>query len=196
ESDATSKLRQGERIVVLRESAKYPGWLEIEPPADSFSWINSRFLKKQGQYLGFVYTTEDAPAPVYAGSRVIDKEPSVEVGQAKRGVTVTIIGPDKIAKNGSGSWVPIEPTNTEERYIPKDAVARAGPVQAAAQGSGGGSGQALKAQADELVERARLLYQQAAGDGALDPNMRLVVLNRLNSLNGGSSGQPAGHPAN
>ena len=41
----TSRLRTGERIVVLGESRRQPGWYEILPPVGSFSWIDARYVK-------------------------------------------------------------------------------------------------------------------------------------------------------
>src|SRR5262245_40190878 len=41
----TSRLRHGDKVVVLGESKKQPGWLEILPPAGSFSWIDGRHVK-------------------------------------------------------------------------------------------------------------------------------------------------------
>src|SRR5436190_15736516 len=41
---ATSKLRMGEQVQVVRESAEFPGYLAIKPPRDSFSWINAKFV--------------------------------------------------------------------------------------------------------------------------------------------------------
>ena len=42
---ATSRLNYGERVVVLGESKKAPGWLEIVPPPRSFSWIDAKYVK-------------------------------------------------------------------------------------------------------------------------------------------------------
>src|SRR4051812_25054126 len=39
-----NRLRQGDVVEVVGE--REDGWLEVLPPKDSFSWINTRFLQK------------------------------------------------------------------------------------------------------------------------------------------------------
>ncbi len=43
---ATSKLKQNDKVLVLRESKEAPGWLEIVPPTGAFSWGNAKNVKK------------------------------------------------------------------------------------------------------------------------------------------------------
>src|ERR1700720_889755 len=42
---ATSKLNQNDKVLVLRESKEAEGWLEIVPPAGSFSWIKAKYVQ-------------------------------------------------------------------------------------------------------------------------------------------------------
>src|SRR5436190_12691240 len=39
---ATSKLRQGDRVLVLKDCKEQPGWLVIKPPPGSFSWVRAK----------------------------------------------------------------------------------------------------------------------------------------------------------
>src|SRR5579862_8570310 len=59
----TSKLNLNDKVLVLRESKEAQGWLEIVPPAGSFSWINAKYVQfaKQGDRLGVIVT--DPPQP-------------------------------------------------------------------------------------------------------------------------------------
>ena len=74
----TSKLRQGERVQVLRESKDQPGWLAIKPPPGSFSWINAKYVKQVDQRTGYVEGDGGQAVPVLPGSSVINKAPNVE----------------------------------------------------------------------------------------------------------------------
>src|SRR5258708_5309960 len=74
---ATSVLKQGDRVLVLRQSKDQPGWLAIQPPAGSFSWINAKYVKLVNPRTGYV-DIDDAPAPVLPGSAVVNKAPDVE----------------------------------------------------------------------------------------------------------------------
>lgn len=203
---ATSELLRGQGVIVLRESARNKGWLEIEPPQHSFSWVNARFVKKTSEREGMVYADQASPAPILAGSRVVDAEPSVEVAKAERGTLLAILGPEIHSKKGTGAWIPVQPLSTEVRYIPASAVGPASGLQVvSAQGAsfGGfngtpaynGNAHAAKMQADQLLEQARKLYEQAANDQTLDAAQRQQAWNTLQALRGQGAGAP-GHPAN
>ena len=56
---ATSKLRQGEKVQVLREEDG--GWLAIKPPPGSFSWINTRYIELVDQDRGGRVLADDVP---------------------------------------------------------------------------------------------------------------------------------------
>jgi hypothetical protein len=114
---ATSRLVRGDRVKILRAS-KQPGWLEIAPPAGSFSWISDRFMQPlPGNKMGYVFS--ETAAPVLAGSERANT-PTVIAGKVPHGSTVVIVGPPR--SDVSGVWYPIAPHPTEVRYIPSEAV--------------------------------------------------------------------------
>jgi SH3-like domain-containing protein len=114
----TSKLRQGDKVTVIKEEDG--GWLAIKPPPGSFSWINTRFLElNNGQMSGRVLGDE---VPVRIGSELRNEPPTVEArNRLKRGAQVVVLD-TKTAAADDGSWLPIAPTPEEVRYIPADAV--------------------------------------------------------------------------
>ncbi len=116
----TSKLRYGDRVLVLRESKDQPGWLAIKPPQGSFSWINAKFVKQVDARTGYVESEGNTPVPVRPGSSLINKAPDVEVVKIPSGSIVTIL--DKGVTADGSSWVRIQPPPTEVRYIPGEAV--------------------------------------------------------------------------
>ena len=68
---ATSKLKQGDKVIVLRESKDAPGWLEIRPPSpQSFSWISA---KNVAQVDATHASVSVASAPLLPGSRVVEE---------------------------------------------------------------------------------------------------------------------------
>ena len=119
----TSRLRSGERIVVLGESTRQPGWLEIMPPVGSFSWIDARYVKTVPgiDKIGIVDTGDPKGiVAVRPGSSVVGTEPNVEIAQVVRGTQVVLL--DRPTPGNGTSWYPIAPTAAERRFIPADAV--------------------------------------------------------------------------
>ncbi|MGE3805491.1 MAG: SH3 domain-containing protein [Gemmataceae bacterium] len=114
----TSKLRQGDKVTVLKEEEG--GWLAIKPPPGSFSWINTRFLElNTGQTTGRVLGDD---VPVRIGSELRNEPPTVEArNRLKRGAQVVVLDTKK-AYADDGGWLPIAPTPEEVRYLPADAV--------------------------------------------------------------------------
>src|SRR5438105_9892051 len=88
---ATSRLRYGDRVIVLRESKDQPGWFAIKPPAGSFSWIDGRYLKVVDARTGYVEADGNGPVPVLPGSSLIDKEPNNESTRIASGFLVTLL---------------------------------------------------------------------------------------------------------
>jgi uncharacterized protein YraI len=173
----TLQLHQGDRVQVLGQSKKFSGWLEIKPPPGSFSWVNQTYLKVTGEHTGFILSGEEAvpSVPVLAGSTTTNHQPDVEVNKLKRGHAVVILGAAATSKEGT--WVPIQPTEGEVRYLPADAIkgSPALPVAGAGRQVPIPASQAaqtvrqptLREQADQAFEardwnRARQLYEQAA----------------------------------
>lgn len=115
----TSKLRFGDKVIVLRESDKQRDWYEIRPPAGSFSWINAKYVKVIDPRTGVV-EVEGGAAPVLPGSSVVNKEPNHESVRIAHGSLVALL--DRPMESGGQKWFPIAPPPTEVRCIPKDAV--------------------------------------------------------------------------
>jgi hypothetical protein len=115
---ATSKLRQGEKVQVLREEDG--GWLAIKPPPGSFSWINTRFIELVDQDRGGRVLADDAPVRI--GSAVVNTPPTVEAkSRLKRGFVAIVLDAKKVAGD-DGTWLPIVPGPDEVRYIAADSV--------------------------------------------------------------------------
>jgi uncharacterized protein YraI len=114
----TAKLYRGAKVKVVRAS-KQEGWLEIEPPPGSFSWINQRYveIRPNGQ-MGTV--NAEVPVSVLPGSSVTNTPPDVEQIKVERGTVVVILDHPLYAQ--SGVWLPIAPQPREVRYIPAQAV--------------------------------------------------------------------------
>jgi hypothetical protein len=174
----TAKLPRGAQVQVIEGGSQSPDWLAIKPPEGSFSWIDARYVKRQGQFAGFVDgNSSEPPVEVLAGSALINKKPDVVATSVARGTTLVILGEPMRADNGS-SWLPIQPTAREKRYISAKAVmgsrpipvagAVAGPVGAIP--SAAAAGLSVKAQADRAFDArdyatARRLYEEAASRG-------------------------------
>ncbi len=127
---ATSKLRQNERVTVLRESKEAPGWLEIKPPPLSFSWISAKSVKQIDATHGFVDCDPARPVQILPGSRVVDQPPNRESMKLTAGTVVVIV--DRPLSIQGETWLPIQPHPSEVRYIPAEAV-KAATVVAATQ---------------------------------------------------------------
>jgi hypothetical protein len=188
----TGKLRRGDRVEVVPAGKNFPGWVAIKPPPGSFSWVNARFVKRRGQYLGDVIAPADTPVPVKPGSSETDQEPNVEIAKVERGTIVTVL--DEPKYTSTDAWLPIAPTPREVRYVRADALKRpdtmpAMPPQSPA-GPGSGregslaapsSTQALAVQAMQHVEAARRLLEEAI-DRTVDPAQKTQYLTWLKGL--------------
>jgi hypothetical protein len=121
---ATIRLNGGERIVVLGESKRQPGWLEILPPRGSFSWIDARYVKTVPgiDKIGVVDTGDPkTTVPVCPGSNVVGAQRNVESARVSHGTQVVLLNNQPTPDNGT-NWYPIAPAVSEVRYIPADAV--------------------------------------------------------------------------
>jgi hypothetical protein len=177
----TGKLHQGDVVKVVKEES---GYLAIEPPPGSFSWINTLFLAQTPTAPGFVHVKGNR-VPVRVGSSISNDEPTTQRVTLDQGTIVRVLDP-RGAATKDGNWLPIEPPAQEYRYIPADSVqpqsqvqvqtvksAPAGaapsfppPGQPAATGASVADNQLL-AQAEAAERRgntaeARRLYQQLA----------------------------------
>lgn len=111
----TGKLHQGDKVRVLREVTT--GWLAIEPPLGSFSWIDKRFVEQTGANTAVVSAPE---APILVGSCHVNAKPSVSRISVKKGTQLTVYG--RTIQTWEGAWVSIFPVPAEVRYIPAEAI--------------------------------------------------------------------------
>jgi len=117
EYQITSKLKYGDRVLVLHESKDQPGWLAIKPPPGSFSWITDKFVKKTSDNTGVVI---NPGAKLLPGSVLVNSPPnaaSVEIGV---GCQLIILGKGNVVDGVA--WYPIQPWPSEVRWIPGAAV--------------------------------------------------------------------------
>jgi hypothetical protein len=208
----TSRLRYNDRVTVLGESKKQPGWLEIVPPQHSYSWIDARYVKPipGAERTGVVDTGDpQVKAPIMPGSSIVSKEPIGQIAQVETG-TLLVLLDRPTATSGGAKLYPIMPVATEVRFIPLDAV-RGGSFGANTAGYGqtiptswqNTAGPAPNAipfheiakQGDQAVaagnpERARILYIEAIAQ-TNDPAWRNYLAGRLNQLSPNSGAQNA-----
>ena len=187
---ATMKLRQGDKVKVAAKNDKpNAGWIAIEPPTGSQSWINSNFVKlnSSNPSQGIVICHEEAPAPVKPASSLSDQEPNVESVKLVNGTHLVILGPAlfKSTGNSPGSWIPIQPPAGDVRYIPESAVTTTTAVQVTTGTATGfvappGGDQSALSEGDAAVLKAKGFYLQAAQ--STDPNQRAQALARLQAL--------------
>ncbi len=192
---ATSKLRKGDRVRVLREEAG--DWLAIEPPRGSFSWINNRLIQRYGS---LARVTTDT-APVLVGSSVSKEAPSVEQVRLERGTQVIILGNSMLADDGS-TWWPIKPPAREARFIPKSAVVevpavvqpKIGPPPVASTTVAAAPTHPLWVRAEQAVNAGNIvdaiycyekLYSEVV---ATDHDLAMRAVNRANALREGNHG--------
>jgi hypothetical protein len=106
---ATSRLRQGDRVRIVRDDGR---WLAIAPPADSFSWISANAVCRNGN----TAYVEAAEALVYVGSRLVNQPPSVWQVKVKRGTIFPLLG--RAEMSSWGLLLTVSPAPSEVRYIP------------------------------------------------------------------------------
>jgi uncharacterized protein YgiM (DUF1202 family) len=193
---ATSKLKQNDKVLVLRESKEAPGWLEIMPPQGSFSWVNAKSVRQIDASQGFVDCDPARPVAILPGSRIEDKPPNRESIKLTQGQIVVII--NRPLKAGDDTWLPILPHANEVRYLPADAVKattvvstnNAPPSWTMTPGAGATPGgyvanpllaEAEKARQAGDIAGATKLYQQIAQTTA-DPSQKQYALNMVASL--------------
>src|SRR5207248_11130861 len=74
----TNRLARGDKVNVVGQ--RDGGWLVIEPPEGSFSWINERFLQRsQDPRIAIVVRPDGvrAPIPVLVGGPSVEGKPTV-----------------------------------------------------------------------------------------------------------------------
>ena len=187
---ATSKLRQNEKVAVLRESKEAPGWLEIRPPERSFSWINAKHVKQIDATHGAVECDPARPVQILPGSRLVDQPPNRVSMNLTQGTVVVIV--DRPLTLQGETFLPILPHQNEVRYIPAESVkpstivaTQAAPANWTLNPQGYTTNNILadaeKARAAGDMGRARQLYQQVANT-AVDQNQKVYAMNMLHNL--------------
>jgi hypothetical protein len=116
----TNRLGRGDKVIVV--GTRDGGWLAIEPPEGSFSWINERYLKHlQEPRIAYVETSADVPAPVLVGSLYVEGKPTVRGTEVKAG-TILWTTWEKMPSD-EGNLIKIAPPPPSEvRYIRSEAV--------------------------------------------------------------------------
>ena len=122
----TNLLRRGDRVKVLGDAGG--GWLKVDPPASSFSWINTRFIHQPYPHLG--HWVVDNEAQVRIGSSVVEELPQVKGSDLQKGAIVYqfvrqgVLGRAQVDTEGNtGTWLPIVPPPGEVRYLRKETIA-------------------------------------------------------------------------
>jgi hypothetical protein len=203
---ATGRLRQGDWVKVVKEADG--GWLAIQPPPGSVSWVNSRFVQQTGQ--SALILGDDVPARIGVMGRVDAagfQQATVQGAKLQRGTQVVLLGEAVVAEGGS--WWPIQPAPAEARYIPPGtAQAAVRTVASASPASATRVPEPVEApvndplwqqaqqaeQAGNLAEAERL-YMQLARQ-TTDHDLSLRCHNRVHFLREGNRGSvPAGYEA-
>jgi hypothetical protein len=149
----TNRLHPGDRVKVLKEVDG--GWLAVEPPSGSFSWINKQYLDASAvnqEPNAVVASTGAVKAPVLIGSEVVPDLPTREGTYLAGGAIVTRRGRDQVYDGKT--WMPIEPPPGELRYVRAEAVRK--PAPAADRSASAASPAAAPA-----VEDTEVLYHKA-----------------------------------
>jgi hypothetical protein len=129
---ATNRLGKGSKVTVVGK--REGGWLAIEPPEGSFSWVNARFLQpSEDRRHAIVVSRDGAQVPILVGSRLVEGPPTVRGGELKPG-TILWTSWQKMSTD-EGYLVQVVPPPSEVRYIRADAVSTA-PDAAAVAGAG------------------------------------------------------------
>jgi hypothetical protein len=116
----TGTVRHDARVVVDHEESN--GWLAIEAPTGSVSWVPNSFIDfDPGRPIPQLVVTS-ADVTLNAG-RVGLAQPLLEVRRAKvpQGTPLTVIG-GVVLFDGNKKWYPVAPPPGDFRYIPKAAV--------------------------------------------------------------------------
>lgn len=150
----TGYVNRGDRVIVVGESKKYPGWLAIKPPTGSYSWINSLLVKRYGRFVGAVCA--DNPVPTRIGSDFYaehgKKIPNVENTKRLARGTCLVLLDEKPVITDDGSWLAIAPTPGEVRYIPTSAIRGSQPQSVPPPPTGVGSAGDVLARAERALQ--------------------------------------------
>ncbi len=120
----TNRLKARDTVTVVQERSD--GWLAIEPPKGSFSYINAKYV--QANYYNWMVVADPREkVPVFVGSNVINERPTVIAKYLDRGAQVRSRW--NAIQDSEGMWLPIEPPAGEVRYVKADALRRVTALQ-------------------------------------------------------------------
>ncbi len=190
---ATSRLRFGERVTVIKEADKNQNWVAIAPPQGSFGWINAKYVRlaKDNPNVGYVDVPGSTSADVMAGSNLHSEPPNVRITQLSPGTIVRLV--DRPLQVQTDTWYPIAPHSTEYRFIQvaalrpvSSASPSAAPLDWRMQQNVAASVHPNIARAEDLVragqiEPAKELFKSIA-NLATDVQTRTYALDRYNAL--------------
>jgi len=118
-SFATGRIKLGDRIVVLDELGE--GWLAIEPPPGSISWIDQDTINDVGEGEARVIVPRTAVRPGRPGARM----PGSAHWVLEQGETVRLVDQPSITLRqgrANHTWQAIEPPAIEVRYVRAEGV--------------------------------------------------------------------------
>ncbi len=118
---ATNRLRQGDTVTVVEE--RTDGWLGVRPPAGSFSWVNAKHLQQVTPTLPnwvVIAPPGTRVSALVGSSSDTTVRPSVESAVLQRGTQLRAVG--ALVGNDDQKWLPIEPPETEKRYLRREAI--------------------------------------------------------------------------
>jgi hypothetical protein len=124
---ATNRLHRGDLVVV--QSERPDGWLEILPPAGSYSWINQRCVKSKTPPSAPTNNVVDVgpgdDAPVIAGMQArADVRGSVQSARLPSGTIVVGLAYPAVT-DAEGTWLAISAPYGETRFIRSELVTKA-----------------------------------------------------------------------
>jgi hypothetical protein len=110
----TQKLPRGSTVQVVERLPN--GWLKIEPPPKSYSWVNTRSLRLIDNDRGvWVVSASDGQGSTLVGSWARTERPNVVGTSLARGAQVIAVG--GTLRQEDGDWLPILPPPGEYRYV-------------------------------------------------------------------------------
>ncbi len=121
----TGRIRRGQRVVVRREGPE--GWLAIDPPKGSFSWIERQAVEELGEDRARVKVRAAAVRPGSDQARL----PGGRWVPVRQGTIVHLLDrPPLILRlqgPGNRSWYAIEPVAGEVRYVRTEGISTVDP---------------------------------------------------------------------
>jgi hypothetical protein len=120
-SPDTATLPKGTRVRVHHEEAG--GWLAIQPPNGSISWVNHRFLEfAEGSLSSATVVCGEAGVEIEAGKYGVNSPLGVRRTKLAKDTAVTVMAPKTRWDTDGSTWYPIWSPHGDFRYIRKEFV--------------------------------------------------------------------------